>query len=157
MKLRTRKRHHPIRWAPSAAELHESKPSPVLRKRTTAVWISFAAVGAAAAIYAATRPDFARWVGQLHISAPSAHLQHEDRPTAPVWIASAPGRVEPSSGEVRIDAVTVGRVAEVEDRVQAQGGEESGVLVGGVREVPAAEQDPVTHSAAPWNVRFAVM
>ncbi len=99
--------------AQGAAELHESKPSPVLRKRTTAVWISFAAVGAAAALYAATRPEFAKWVGQLHISAPSAPLQHEGRPTAPVWIASAPGRVEPSSGEVRIDALTVGRVAEV--------------------------------------------
>lgn len=44
--------------------------------------------------------------------------------------------------DVRAVELLVGRVTEVEDRVQAQRGQERGVLPGGVREVAAAEQHP---------------
>ncbi len=81
----------------------------------------FAAIGAAAVLYGATRPDFAGWLGQLRPSAPSPLLPPEGGPAGPAWVASAPGRVEPLSGEVRIDALILGRVAEVlvnvDDRV----------------------------------------
>lgn len=50
--------------------------------------------------------------------------------------------------DVRALQLLVGRIAEVEDRVEPQGGEERGVLLRGVGEVAAAEQVPVAHSSA---------
>ena len=50
--------------------------------------------------------------------------------------------------DVRALQPLVGRVAEVEDRVQAQRGEERGVRLGGVGEMTAAEEPPVPHPPA---------
>jgi HlyD family secretion protein len=87
--------------------------SPARRTRAVVWWMLCAAIGAGAVLYGATKPNFASWVGQLRPSAPSPLLPPEGGPTAPAWVASAPGRVEPLSGEVRIDALILGRVAEV--------------------------------------------
>ena len=54
---------------------------------------------------------------------PATTAQNKPAPRAGNWAASGPGRIEPSSGEVRVGAQSAGRVAEVlvavNDKVQA--------------------------------------
>jgi HlyD family secretion protein len=68
-----------------------------------------AAVGGAGVLSGAILPEAARWPGLFASPAPV----DQGRRLEPAWVASAPGRVEPVSGEVRIDALVLGRVAEV--------------------------------------------
>ena len=81
-----------------------------LRVRKTHLLLC-AAIGAAGVLYGSMLPE-ARWPGELRLFASPAPLLEDQRPE-PAWVASAPGRVEPVSGEVRIDALMLGRVAEV--------------------------------------------
>ena len=81
-----------------------------LRVRATHLLLC-AAIGAAGVIYGSILLG-ARWPGVLRLFASPAPLDEGRRPE-PAWVASAPGRVEPVSGEVRIDALMLGRVAEV--------------------------------------------
>ena len=104
-----------MRYAPKdrgATALPRKKPSAGRRMPARGSWMLCAAIGAVAVLYGATRPDTISRVGQLRLLA-SPSLPTEGGPVAPVWVASAPGRVEPLSGEVRIDALVLGRVAEV--------------------------------------------
>lgn len=81
-----------------------------------------AAVGAAAMLGGAVMPGPASWIGQLPFASP-APPSEAGRPTTPAWLASAPGRVEPVSGEVRIDPLILGRVADVLVKVNDRVGE----------------------------------
>jgi HlyD family secretion protein len=84
-----------------------------------------AALGGAAGLLGANLPGRPAWIAQLNpFASPAPVRPDEARPAPePAWVASAPGRVEPVSGEVRIDALILGRVAEVlvkvNDRVGA--------------------------------------
>jgi HlyD family secretion protein len=83
-----------------------------------------AALGGTAGLLGASLPGRPAWIAELQSFASPAPAPDEARPpTEPAWVASAPGRVEPVSGEVRIDALLLGRVAEilvkVNDRVGA--------------------------------------
>lgn len=87
--------------------------SPPLRMRVSILWMLCAVIGVATVFYGASGRNFASWVSQFRPSTQSPLLSAEGGRAAPIWIASAPGRVEPLSGEVRIDALILGRVAEV--------------------------------------------
>jgi HlyD family secretion protein len=78
-----------------------------------------AAVGSAGVLSGAILPESARWP---RLFASPAPLDQGRRPE-PAWVASAPGRVEPVSGEVRIDALVLGRIAEVLVKVGDRVGE----------------------------------
>jgi HlyD family secretion protein len=83
-----------------------------------------AAVGSAAALLGIGLADPPPWLAELRPFAASDPPGDAPRPpSAPAWVASAPGKVEPVSGEVRVDALVPGRVAEVlvkvGDRVEA--------------------------------------
>jgi len=82
-----------------------------LRVRKTHLLLC-AAIGAAGVLCGAILLEAARWPGVVRLFASPAPLAEGRRPE-PAWVASAPGRVEPVSGEVRIDALVLGRVAEV--------------------------------------------
>jgi HlyD family secretion protein len=84
-----------------------------LRLRKTHLLIG-AAVGGAGILYGSMLPDAVRWRGQIDLFAsPAPASLDQGRRSEPAWVASAPGRVEPVSGEVRLDALVLGRVAEV--------------------------------------------
>jgi HlyD family secretion protein len=73
-----------------------------------------AALAAAAGLLGAALPDRPGWMAHLRPSTSPAPEPDEGRPPPePAWVASAPGRVEPASGEVRIDPLILGRVAEL--------------------------------------------
>jgi HlyD family secretion protein len=80
------------------------------------------AIGAAAMLGAAVMPGSASWIGQLLFASP-APPSEASRPAGPAWVASAPGKVEPVSGEVRIDSLALGRVADVMVKVNDRVGE----------------------------------
>jgi len=81
-----------------------------------------AGLGGIALLAGAALPGEPAWLAQLRLFASPVPAPSRP-PPEPAWVASAPGRVEPVSGEVRIDALIVGRVAEVlvevNDRVGA--------------------------------------
>jgi HlyD family secretion protein len=73
-----------------------------------------AALGGAAGLLGAGLPDRPAWIAQLRpFASPAPPVDEAGPPSEPQWVASAPGRVEPVSGEVRLDALVLGRVAEV--------------------------------------------
>jgi HlyD family secretion protein len=83
-----------------------------------------AAVGGTAALFSYGVSEPPSWIADLRPFAASEPPRDEPSPPpGPAWVASAPGRVEPLSGEVRIDALAPGRVTEllvaVGDRVEA--------------------------------------
>jgi len=83
-----------------------------------------AALGGAAAFLGMGLGDPPAWISELRtLAAPDPPRDDPRPPPAPAWVASAPGKVEPVSGEVRIDALVPGRIAQVlvkvGDRVEA--------------------------------------
>lgn len=115
MRLRTRKRRrvaYPSK-ARDATGPAGVKPSPARLMTARSGWMLCAAIGAAAALYCATRLDAESWIGQLRLFASPTPPPTESRPQGPAWVATAPGRVEPVSGEVRIGSLVLGRVAEI--------------------------------------------
>jgi HlyD family secretion protein len=73
-----------------------------------------AALAGAAGLVGATLPDRPAWIAQLRpFTSPAPAPDEARQPPEPAWVASAPGRIEPVSGEVRIDALVLGQVAEV--------------------------------------------
>jgi HlyD family secretion protein len=85
---------------------------------------TFGAAAVAGLVSVTLLPDRPAWIARLQPFASSAPRPEDgEPPPQPAWVASAPGRVEPESGEVRIDALVPGRVAEVlvgvNDRVGA--------------------------------------
>jgi len=122
MKLRARRRHSKPHLPKTGAQQRGEVQPRAHRIPTRRAWIFCAAIGAAAALYSAVVPGSASWMGQLRLFASPAPPPNAARPPAPSWIASAPGRVEPVSGEVRLDSLILGRVAQilvkVNDRVR---------------------------------------
>ena len=83
-----------------------------------------AVLAGAAGLLGVGLADPPAWISELRPFAPADPPREEARPPPePGWVASAPGKVEPVSGEVRIDALVPGRVAavlaKVGDRVEA--------------------------------------
>lgn len=73
-----------------------------------------AALAGGAGLIGATLPNRPAWIAQLRPFTSTILAPDEGRPPPEAaWVASAPGRLEPVSGEVRIDALILGRVAEV--------------------------------------------
>ena len=105
MRLRTRKRRHV-----EGVSKHHGARHRISARRGGLIC---ALVAAAVLVLGSTSPQSLRSIVQMRLLAPSISDPTETGPPAPVWVASAPGRIEPLSGEVRIDTVVVGRVAEV--------------------------------------------
>lgn len=80
-----------------------------------------AAVGLAVQHWSALRSSQGRPASAPAAAVPAAAVA--ERPTRQMWVASAPGRVEPKNGEIRIGSQSPGKVAEVlvrmNDRVSA--------------------------------------
>ena len=83
-----------------------------------------AALAGAAGLLGAALPNRPAWIAQLRpFTSPAPAPDKGRSPPEPAWVASGPGTVEPVSGELRVDALILGRVAEVfvkvNDRVGA--------------------------------------
>lgn len=87
-----------------------------MTSRKSIVLIAFAGITAAALAWLVTHGPLT--LPALETTAPQTAVQ-----ARPLWTATAPGRVEPRGGEVRLAALASGRLAEVvvavNDRVQA--------------------------------------
>jgi HlyD family secretion protein len=87
---------------------------PRLDSSTTTLSLAVA-IAAAVGLAVTGLPDAADWNLGETASVSSAHAASP--PARTIWAASAPGRVEPRNGEVRISAQTSGRIVEIPARL----------------------------------------
>jgi HlyD family secretion protein len=82
------------------------------------------AAGVAAAVLL-RQPDLVeQWIERVRaLASRPAPLLADGQVSGPDWLAAAPGKVEPVSGEVRVGALMLGRVAEVLVKVNDRVGE----------------------------------
>jgi len=89
-----------------------------IRHSTKSLWVRL--VVALLLLSAGAAAAASLWLNQLNFASWSEHLRAMRSPQPakseaahPDWVAAAPGRVEPASGEIKVGPLELGRVAEI--------------------------------------------